>query len=64
METKAPFLAVGNEFMARGRRHIIKHVFRRGEEREVLVIGATEYGLYFEATFGWDDTVDTLSRGA
>lgn len=60
METIVQFLARGDQFMARGQRHIVRHVFRLGDKREVLVIGETAEGRYWEATFDWGDTVDTL----
>lgn len=61
METIVQFLAPGDAFMARGQRHEIKRVIRRGVEREVLVIGERADGDYFDAEFAWGETVDTLT---
>lgn len=60
METIVQFLQRDHAFMARGQRHIVKHVIRKGVEQGVLVIGAREDGQYFEADFDWGDTVDVL----
>lgn len=69
METIVQFLQPGHSFMARGQRHIIRHVFRLGEADGVLVVGERldqlrpvgATGRYFDANFEWGDTVDVLS---
>lgn len=60
METIVQFLRRDDAFMARGQRHTVKHVFRLGETKGVLVIGERADGRYFEATMSWGETVDTL----
>jgi hypothetical protein len=60
VETPVQFLAPGDAFMARGQRHIVRHVIRKGETREVLVMGGREDGQPFDATFGWSEIIDTL----
>lgn len=62
METIVQFLARDDAFMARGQRHIIKHVIRDGHEKQVIVVGEREDGQYFEATFDWGDSVDTTAH--
>jgi hypothetical protein len=62
METIAQFIAAGDVFLARGQRHIVRHMFRLGVERGVLVIGERADGRYFDATFPWGDSVDIIDR--
>jgi hypothetical protein len=59
METIVQFLRPGDRFRARGQVHLIRHVCRDGEQRQVNVIGERADGRYFEATFGWGETVET-----
>lgn len=63
METIVQFLVRTDTFLARGQRHHVMHAIRDGDKREVLVIGATESGQYFEALFNFGETVDTLDAG-
>lgn len=58
METIVQFIAPGHAFMARGQRHIVRHVFR--QPPNVLVIGEREDGSYFDAEFPWGETVDII----
>lgn len=60
-ETPVQFLASGAAFMARGQRHIVRHVIRHGERRQVLVIGERADGRYFEATFVWGETIAVVA---
>lgn len=58
METIVQFIAPGHAFMARGQRHIVRHVFR--QPPNMLVIGERDDGRYFEAEFPWGDVVDII----
>lgn len=60
METIAQFLHIGDAFMARGQRHTVRHIDRLGTDAGVFVNGETADGRYFEATFDWGETVETL----
>lgn len=68
METIVQFVALGDVFMARGQRHIVRHVIRQASglkpqtEWAVLVIGERADGTYFEAEFPWGDQVDIIDR--
>lgn len=62
METIVQFLNRGDVFMARGQEHVIRHVMRKGVKDGVLVTGERADGRYFEAVFGWGETVDIVSR--
>jgi hypothetical protein len=61
METIVQFLQRDHAFMARGQRHVVEYVIRRGVEHGVLVLGVRADGQNFEAEFAWGDTVDVLS---
>jgi len=60
VETMAQFMAPGDVFMARGQRHTVHLVVRKGAAREVLVAGQRADGSQFEATFDWGEIVVTL----
>lgn len=60
METIVQFVAPGDVFMARGQRHIVRHVIRKGVDDGVLIIGRRADGDYFDAVFGWGSTVDII----
>lgn len=61
METIVQFLRPGDAFMARGQQHYVEDAERDGLAREVRVRGRRADGELFEATFDWDETVETLS---
>lgn len=61
METIVQFLRRGDQFMARGQVHTIKHAQRDGQRQVVMVFGENADGQYFEATFDFGETVDTLT---
>jgi hypothetical protein len=64
METIVQFLQPGMVFLARGRRHIIRHACRDGVKRKVTVIGQiAPERTYFEATFEWGETLDIVNLG-
>jgi hypothetical protein len=60
METIVQFIAPGDVFMARGQRHVVRHVDRRDPRRGVLVVGERADGHYFDAEFPWGESVDII----
>lgn len=60
METIVQFIAPGDVFMARGQRHTVRHVMRKGETEGVLIIGERADGGYFDAALDWGSTIDII----